>query len=256
MFVSDQLLDHNLYAAQGHITSGKKYTQTDINEIKVFLGINILMGKKHLPSYRDHWSSGPHLHDYFISNLMSVNRFGWLLGNLHLNDNISMPRRNEPNYDKLYRLCPYLSSLEESFQSCLHLHEHVAIDESMIRFKGRSSLKQCMPKKPIKRGFKVWVLADETGYAWRFDISTGKSQDGVQKNLGSSVVKNLCKDLVGKGHKIYFDNYFNGIELLTWLKDNKLNACGTINPNRKYLHILKPDKEFKKVILTLMVVIL
>ncbi|KAJ8967366.1 hypothetical protein NQ314_002936 [Rhamnusium bicolor] len=101
---------------------------------------------------------------------------------------------------------------------CLHLHEHVAIDESMIRFKGRSSLKQYMPKKPIKRGFKVWVLADETEYTWKFDIYTEKSQDGVQKNLSSSVVKNLCKDLVGKGHKIYFDNYFNSIELLTWLK--------------------------------------
>ncbi|KAJ8942608.1 hypothetical protein NQ314_010029 [Rhamnusium bicolor] len=150
LFISDQLLDRivyqtNLYAAQGHITSGKKYTQTDIDEIKVFLGINILMGIKHLPSYRDHWSSEPDLHDYFISNLMSVNRFRWLLGNLHLNDNISMPR----NYDKLYKLRPFLSSLEESFQRCLHLHEHVAIDEGMIRFKGRNSLKQYMPKTPI-----------------------------------------------------------------------------------------------------------
>ena len=30
----------------------------------------------------------------------------------------------------------------------------------MIRFKGRSSLKQFMPMKPIKRGIKVWVRAD------------------------------------------------------------------------------------------------
>lgn len=34
----------------------------------------------------------------------------------------------------------------------------------MIRFKGRSTLKQYMPNKPIKRGYKVWVRADEERY--------------------------------------------------------------------------------------------
>ena len=32
-----------------------------------------------------------------------------------------------------------------------------AIDEAMVKYKGRSSLKQYLPMKPIKRGFKVWV---------------------------------------------------------------------------------------------------
>lgn len=35
-------------------------------------------------------------------------------------------------------------------------------DESMIAFKGRSMLKQYMPNKPNKRGYKVWCLADST----------------------------------------------------------------------------------------------
>ena len=34
--------------------------------------------------------------------------------------------------------------------------------------------------------------------------------------------------------------------LLTWLKDNNLNACGTINSNRKHLPNFKPDKDLKK----------
>ena len=34
----------------------------------------------------------------------------------------------------------------------------------MIKFQGRSSLKQYMPMKPTKRGIKVWVLADEYGF--------------------------------------------------------------------------------------------
>ena len=34
----------------------------------------------------------------------------------------------------------------------------------MIKFQGRSSLKQYMPMKPIKRGIKVWTLADKNGF--------------------------------------------------------------------------------------------
>ncbi|CAI6357631.1 unnamed protein product [Macrosiphum euphorbiae] len=63
---------------------------------------------------------------------MPVNRFSWLLSHLHLNDNSAVYNPNRI----------------------------VAIDESMIKFKGRHSSKQYMPKKPIKRGYKVWALAD------------------------------------------------------------------------------------------------
>ncbi len=53
--------------------------------------------------------------------------------------------------------------------------KELAADEAMIKFQGRSSLKQYMPKKPIKRGMKVWVLGDSSnGYFCRLDIYTGK----------------------------------------------------------------------------------
>ena len=35
-----------------------------------------------------------------------------------------------------------------------------AVDEAMLAFKGRSSMNQYVPKKPVKRGFKVCVHAD------------------------------------------------------------------------------------------------
>jgi len=54
---------------------------------------------------------------------------------------------------------------------------HLAVDESMVAFKGRSSMKKFMPLKPIKRGFKVWALADsQSGFFLNFDVYTGKKQ--------------------------------------------------------------------------------
>ena len=45
----------------------------------------------------------------------------------------------------------------------------------MIPFKGQSSLKQYMPKKPVRTGIKVWALADsKNGYIANFQLYTGK----------------------------------------------------------------------------------
>jgi hypothetical protein len=39
---------------------------------------------------------------------MSVNRFSWFLSHLHINENLLAPKRNEPNFDKLYKVRPLL----------------------------------------------------------------------------------------------------------------------------------------------------
>lgn len=250
-FITDAVLNNivfqtNLYAQQQLLATGKSYVPTNISEIKTFLAINLLMGIKQYPSYRDHWSSAPDLHDPFISKLMTVHRFGWLLSNIHLNDNSIMPQRGHCNYDKLYKVRPFLNSVKQNFNSCLLPHENIAVDESMIKFTGRSSLKQYMPKKPIKRGYKVWVLADQTGYCWDFDIYTGKVGDNVERNLGSRVVKTLSANLVNKNHKMFFDNFFSSPQLMKDLLDKQLYACGTINSNRKHMPKFKDDKELKR----------
>lgn len=234
-----ELIDHivfqtNLYAFQkkGNDTA---FIHTNSDEIRKFLGLNLLMGIKKLPSYRDYWSSNFAIRDNFISSVLPRDRFVWLLGNIHLNDNILMPKRDQPNYDKLYKLRPLINKLSETFLSSLKPTKNQSIDESMIRFKGRSSLKQYMPLKPVKRGYKVWVRADESGYACQFQIYTGKSENTAEKDLGARVVIDLTRDLVGMGHHIYFDNYFNSVALMKKLQSEMLYATGTVRQGRKDL---------------------
>ncbi|XP_049964439.1 piggyBac transposable element-derived protein 4-like [Schistocerca serialis cubense] len=179
----------NLYATQ----SGKSFTPTTDNEIRTFLGINILMGIKRMPAYRDYWSSAPELHDRYIASLMAVNRFGWLLRNIHLNDNTLHPEKGHPGYDKLYKLRPVIKILSESFSKCYQPSKHLAIDESMIKFKGRNSMKQYMRDKPIKRGYKVWMLCDKTSYNLKFDIYTGKRDRAPRASPGHPPVMGRCR---------------------------------------------------------------
>jgi hypothetical protein len=153
--IKDITFQTNLYTEQHFQKTGKSYTHTTENEIRTFIGMNLLMGIKPLPCYRDYWSSAPDLHDNYISKLMPVNRFGWLLSNIHINDNTTAAKRGEPNFDKLHKARPFLTTLSEKFKNNFQPNEIMAVDESMIKFKGRSSLKQYMPQKPIKRGYKV-----------------------------------------------------------------------------------------------------
>lgn len=237
----------NLYATQANACTGKSFIPTNVNEMKSFFAINIIMGIKRLPSYRDFWSTKLELRDAYVSNVMPRTRFDWLLGNIHLNNNILQPDRGHPDYDKLFKVRPLLTKLAETFANYYKPSRIISIDESMIRFKGRSSLRQYMPNKPIKRGYKVWVRADAHGYVDEFQLYTGKVGNIAEKNLGARVVTDMTRSLVNKNFIVYFDNYFTSLPLLRQLKLENIHACGTVRKDRKELPTnMKEDKTMKR----------
>ena len=89
----------------------------------------------------------------------------------------------------------------------------MSVDEAMIKFQGRSSLKQYMPMKPIKRGIKVWTLADKNEFFCRVQVYTGKKKD-VEHSLGNRVVKDLTEDLQGCWRHAVF--LLQGNSCVTW----------------------------------------
>ena len=94
----------------------------------------------------------------------------------------------------------------------------MAVDEAMILFKGQSSLKQYMPMKPTKRGFKEWCLCNSrNGYTYNISIYTGKvtRTDEVEDGLGARVVKSMVGPIYDKGHHVYMDNFFSSVTLAT-----------------------------------------
>ncbi|CAG5053672.1 unnamed protein product [Parnassius apollo] len=117
----------------------------------------------------------------------------------------------------------------------------------MIKFKGKSSMKQYMPKKPIKRGYKCWCRCDsKTGYLYQFQIYTGKTDNTAEEGLGCRVVLDLCQN-VPEDTFIVFDNFFTSLPLLEILYSEKIYAVGTIRANRKGLppEISKQNKDLK-----------
>nr|CAI5851117.1 unnamed protein product [Callosobruchus analis] len=120
----------------------------------------------------------------------------------------------------------------------------------MIAFKGRSAIKQFMPMKPVKRGYKVWCLADsQTGYICKFDIYTGKSADAEKGSygLGEKVVIKLTTSLKNQKCLVAFDNFFTSVPLMEKLLNDGIFAVGTVRTNRKnLLHIYKDKTKMQR----------
>ena len=178
------------------------------------------MGIQKLPGLYDYWSTDEVLQSFAIASCISRKRFLDLCRFLHFVDNNTISARGEDGYDRLAKVRPVIKAVKDSFLASYAPHCQCAIDEAMVRFKGRSSLKQYLPMKPTKRSFKVWVRADSSnGFVCDLDVYTGK--DGaVITNLGAKVVEQLSRALVGGHYHLYFDNYFSSLPLFDSLLED------------------------------------
>ena len=68
-----------------------------------------MMGIVKLPRYRMYWSTETRIGA--IANTMSVNRFEKLKRFFHCSDNSKMLSREDPNYDKLFKVRPVIDSV-------------------------------------------------------------------------------------------------------------------------------------------------
>ena len=177
MFLSftSQLINHivsetNRYAAACLTALHKGYGpvpewKTRAEEIKAYLGFSLLMSINRLPDLYDYWSTNDTLHYFPIAFQIPRKRFLEIQWYLHLTDNDTIVPHGQEGYDRLAKVRPVIESICKQFLADCLLHKENAVDEAMIPFKGRSSLKQYLPLKPVKHGFKVWVRADSTnGY--------------------------------------------------------------------------------------------
>ena len=60
------------------------------------------------------------------------------------------------------------------FQARFHPGQELAVDETMVGFRGRFGAKQYMLQKPVKSGIKCFTLADSsTGYVLQKPVKSG-----------------------------------------------------------------------------------
>lgn len=158
---------------------------------------------------------------------------------IHFVDNasdIAQKTKDSPDYDKLYKIRDLLNLIKRNTKGALNLERNIAIDETLVKFKGRVSFRHFLPNKSRRFDVKNFTLSESSsGYVWDLDVYTGKSGHDPHKGLAHHVVRKLVQDFEGKGFNLFVDNWYSSPQLFEELAEEKILACGTVRANRKGL---------------------
>ena len=199
-----------------------------ISDFRAFLAVILNMGLIEVPTLEGYWSTSWESEIPFFRRVMSRDRFLQIFWMLHVGD-------GERRIDKVKPIC---DALIQNFQHNYHPAQNVAVDETMVGFRGRFGAKQYMPNKPTKYGIKAFTLASsDTGYMLNVllytgaDTLTGSQSEHASLPQPARVVMHLMQPYLNKGHHVYTDRYYSSIPLAQALHTQATSFTGTMIKN-------------------------
>ena len=209
------------------------WKEVTLEEMKAFIGLILLMGYVKLLTYGAYWSTNFLVQLPGIRKIMSRDRFFAILQFLHLCDNTKNLPPDHEEHDRLFKMREFMNIVVQLWQGAYYPDRDLAVDETLIAYKGRTHLKQYKPKKPHKWGLNAWTLAESrTGYVYNWDMYAGKKAVNDPRGMTFGVVADLARPIYARGHHLYMDNYFSSPALFEELARNGVGACGTLRLHR------------------------
>ena len=137
----------------------RKWHATNIPELYRYLGILLFIGLRREPERQKLWE----VEGYNLGQYMALNRYDQLNWYFTLRDSVINPLTSSNEWFTILK--PVATHLRTTCKKLWHLGTHIAINEAMIAYRGRTKHTIKIKNKPISEGYKVWVLA-EAGYVW------------------------------------------------------------------------------------------
>ncbi|XP_068098284.1 piggyBac transposable element-derived protein 4-like [Hyperolius riggenbachi] len=250
LFMTEAMWEHlveqtNLFALQflaDHPTNyiTRKWHPTNVPEMKAYVGLTLSMSITPKPQIKMYWSRDLYHTAPLYPAIMRRQRFELLF--FHLNDNTQSVNHTDPDHDRLFKLRPLLTHLSAVFMDVYTPHREIAVDESLVPFHGRLSMKQYIPSKRARCGVKIYRACESgTGYTFTFKIYEGKDSilqpAGCPEYISTSgkIVVDLLNPLLHQGYHVYLDNFYTSVPLFKFLFSVQTGTCGTVRANRKGL---------------------
>jgi Transposase IS4 len=137
------------------------------------------MGYYKKGKHEEYWAEEGYLKEYIsLIRFQQIHRF------FILRDKTIMPRTENETF--AWQIEPIASIVKQNCKTLWLPSSHLAIDEAMIAYRDRTSHKVKLPNKPIKEGYKVWVL-DDAGYIydWLWHSRIDGPEDIPQEGLNT-----------------------------------------------------------------------
>ena len=212
----------NLYAAARQAAA---WVPVTTEEMWRYLGIRIRQGIVVLPELHHYWEAD--YRDSYCSQSMSRNRFC----QLHRYFHIEAPLPREQRQTIVQKTHTFYHQCQRLFHAYYVPGRDFAVDETMVRFQGRSSWITVIKGKPEPIGYKLYTVASE-GYLLGFRIYRGKGGYNTAQNVLHHTVMDLVLPWQGHHRILYMDNLYTSPALCHALLGVGIRSCGTCRPNR------------------------
>lgn len=163
--------------------------------------------------------------------------------------NISFFQREVDQEDRFWKVRMLFDEINRTAKELITQSKTVSVDEGMIKYFGPHFLKQRIIGKPVRYGFKVWILATADGQLLRCEPYAGATTHIQDFGLGQgpNVVMALSTDYnLLPGTRVYCDNLFTSLDLLDNMGDRSWGVTGTVRQIRLHDIPLPSRKEASK----------
>jgi len=234
----------NRRAAQLRAKAGLKggsrlhqWVDTGMSELMSFIALLLYMGVIWKPELKLYWTTNAMLETPYVRHLMTEKRFSLLMKCLHFVNNDLMPTTDSKAEKSFNKIRPFFNALIARFSAVYTPTADVAIDESLMLWKGRLAMKQYIPLKRARFGLKSYELCESgSGYIWNSIIHTGptmvleQSSDGLKSSV---IVLTLGKKLLDQGYCFYMDKWYSSPVLFKQLRQRQTDCVGTVRVSRR-----------------------
>ncbi|XP_061584596.1 piggyBac transposable element-derived protein 4-like [Cololabis saira] len=243
MFFSNSVLqtiarNTNAFGSTHHSTPSAPWVDVTVPDLLSYMSLVVFMGVVKCSAFTDYWRGGKLYNLQFPRLAMSGKKFLRICRPLHLSnpadDADNEQRRGTASFDRLAKIKPLYEEMREACKRNYHPYQEISIDERTVASKARVGLKRYMKGKPVRNGYKLFVLADSrNGYTWDFFVDQKKAQGTSGKGLSyDSVMALVDTRILGTGYKLYVDDFYTSPALFRDLLQKKIWACGTVRANR------------------------
>ena len=228
----DETNDYARYCRQElNITLSYKWHRCNLTDMAHYLGLLVFFGLLVCGDVRQYWRRGFLMATPNVAGLMTRDAFLAMDRYFHVFNRRAIPRGNQ---DKLILVRPLMEYLQDRCRMLVVPSKNLSLDEGLLAYKGRLSIKVYNPKKPKKCGVKFFfVTVSNTGYVLDFSI-----YPGVFSTLRDTVFQ-LVDRFRGKGYHLFMDNYYNSVALAQELYDAGIHCSGTLRLVRGAPTVLK-----------------
>ena len=170
------------------------------------------MGCVKLPSYEHYWSKNELSGFPVFPKVMPQNKFQQMLRFWHFVDNENSPGGN------LSKIMPLVVQLDNKIAAIYTSDRKLSIDESMMLWIGRLVFRHYRINKKHKYGVKLYELCESDDIVMNVKIYSGEPPPDIL-SLGQTavIVLNLMANFLGKGYRLYTDNFYNSFELAKYM---------------------------------------